>query len=207
MRERFTRVEDPDSTSCEQALTIYEASFPAEERQPVEVIRERIAAGQNQLYVAEDGGKVVFFALLWPLARTDFTLLDYLATAPDARGQGWGSRYLEHLFADFRARREFVLLEVEDPDFGPNRKERTRRRAFYKRSGALELNGVRYLLPPLQGSNQSTEMRLMVSPNYRVKTIDAAAVRGIVTRLYGRPAGDPLLQSFLVGIKDPISLR
>ncbi len=191
-------------------MAIYETAFPANERHAPEVIRERIAAGKNQLFVAEENGAVVFMALLWPLAGTDFTLLDYLATAPTARGHGWASRFLQQIFAEHRARQEFVIFEVEDPDFGPNRAERSRRRTFYQKNGALELDGVRYLLPPLRGA-EPTEMRLMISPNYPAKTMDAALVRHMVTRLYGdlygRHADDALLQSFLSRIRDPIYLR
>lgn len=210
MSDLFSRVADADSVKCAQALALYETVFPPAERHPPALIRERIASGRNQLFVAEEDGSVILLALLWPLAGTDFTLLDYLATAPAARGRGWGSRLLQEIFSECRARQEFVILEAEDPDFGPNREERSRRRRFYQKNGALELHGVRYFLPPLQGS-QPTEMRLMISPNYPAKTMDAALVRHIVTRLYedlyGRPVGDPLLQSFLPAIRDPIFLR
>lgn len=209
MRKIFSRVREVGSPDCAQALAIYEKAFPPHERHPREVMQERIAAGKNQLFVGKDEN-VVFIALLYPLTGTTFTLLDYLATAPDARGQGWASDFLREAFADFRAREEFLMLEVEDPDFGENRGERLRRCAFYRKNGALEFSGVRYLLPPLQG-HQTTEMRLMISPNYPTDTIDAALVRHIVTRLYhdlyGRPAGDPLLQSFLPEIREPVHLR
>ncbi len=208
MQNVFRRISNPNSSAGVQALAIYEAAFPPNERNPLTVMQERIASGRNQLFVAEEV-EVVFMALLWPLAGSAFTLLDYLATASGARGHGWASRFLEKIFADFRARAEFLILEVEDPDFGSNREERLRRIEFYRKNGALELQGVRYLLPPLQG-DEPTEMRLMISPNYPAKTMDPALVRDIVIRLYdelyGRSVDDPLLQASLPAIRHPVPL-
>lgn len=209
MRKFFSRVLEVDSSDCAQALAIYEQAFPPHERQPREVLQNRIVTGQNQLFVGMEAD-VVFIALLYPLPGTAFTLLDYLATAPDARGQGWASAFLAETFADFRARERYLLLEVEDPDFGSNREERARRCAFYRKNGALEFSGVRYLLPPLQG-NEPTEMRIMISPNYPAEMMDGALFRDIVVQLYhelyGRTADDPLLQSFLSQSPESVLLR
>lgn len=209
MQKVFTRVDNPDSPACAQALAIYEKAFPARERHPRAVIRQRLAKGASELFVGEEE-TVVFMALLWPLADTDCILLDYLATAPAARGQGWASRFLQEIFAQSSAQQRFIVLEVEDPDFGSNRAERSRRLEFYRKNGARELQSVHYILPPLQGA-EPTEMRLLISPNYPAKSMDAALARHLITRLYedlyGRMANDLLLQSFLPQIREPVPLR
>ena len=102
-----------------------------------------------------------------------------------------------------------MILEVENPKFGDRVQEKERRVAFYKRQGARELEGVRYLLPPLEG-NIPTEMILMMFCEFSQENIDATTVRNLIIQiyreLYGREGDDALLVTFVDDIRDTIKL-
>ena len=62
-----------------EAINIYLDSFPANERQPVSLIKDRIENGQSKLHLGYKNKKIVCIALLWHFRDSDFVLLDYLA--------------------------------------------------------------------------------------------------------------------------------
>lgn len=205
----FKQISDTKQQACEDALKIYVEAFPASERHPTQVIKERIDNGKNKLFVGSADGEVAFMAMLWPLEHIDFTLLDYLATKPSHRGKGLASAFLREMFTSFKTEGRYLILEVEDPRSGDNKEERARRLLFFKRNGARELINVRYVLPPLQG-DAPTEMILLVSPSYDREMIDAELVKMVVSRIYlevySRGRKDYFLNSFIHEIENPIRL-
>jgi hypothetical protein len=168
-------------------------------------MHDRITKGQNQLYTGESAGKVVFMALLWPLQGTDFILLDYMATHTDHRGKNIAAAFLQQMRTELEAQDKYFIIETEDPAFGANTEERTRRLAFYKRNGAEVLEGVRYILPALQG-NEPTDMLLMIFPANVDTQIDASLVRSLVTQIYREVYGRVAVEHKLISLSGLISL-
>lgn len=204
----FREINQTDSSEFQQAMEIYREAFPANERHSLSTVVERVNRGLNRLYVAGLNGEVTFLALLWPLKDTQFILLDYIATKANHRGKGIASAFLTTLRDQLINTRQHLILEVENPKFGdPTEKER--RVAFYKRHGARELEGVRYLLPPLAGSTP-TEMILMIFPEYSDGKISGALVKNLIIQmyqeLYNRQSDDDLLNTFINQIGDTIKL-
>jgi GNAT superfamily N-acetyltransferase len=196
----FARLTTENVRQLEAALAIYTESFPPNERHPTNVIRERVAQEQYSLIVGRDADELVFLALLWPLRGSEFVLLDYMATKSGHRGRGIGVEFLKSLPQMAEMAGKFLVMEVEDPDAGENREERARRVEFYRRQGALQLQGVPYTMPGLSGG-APTEMILMILPQYAGGQLDARIVRQMIVQiyneLYGRGAEDTLLLSFL----------
>jgi GNAT superfamily N-acetyltransferase len=179
----FTEVTNVENPDFDLAMDIYAEAFPANERQPINVVKERVKNGLNQIYVGRIGNDIVFMALLWPLKNTDFILLDYMATNSAHRGKNIGSLFLQARHRDLEENKKYFIMEVEDPEFGDNKEERERRLAFYKKNGAKELKGVNYILPALQG-HKATEMILMILPNYDQGKIPANIVKNLITQIY-----------------------
>ena len=206
---QFIRITDADSPDFTAAMAIYLAAFPAAERHPVDKIRQRVAAGQSHLLVGRQAGDIVFMALLWPLSATDFILLDYMATDAGHRGQGLATAFMAEMRARLLAEGRYLVMEVEDPTRGENTDERRRRIGLYRHLGARQLDGIRYLLPPLQGQNP-TDMILMLFPEYPGGSMDGAQVeqliRKIYQELYGRGGDDPLLIHSVGNIQARITL-
>ncbi|HYE55723.1 MAG TPA: hypothetical protein VD996_12810, partial [Chitinophagaceae bacterium] len=93
----FVQITDIDSADFKAATDIYLHSFPVNERQALETIKERIGKGLNQLYIGRADNEVVFVALLWPLSGTDFILLDYMATHALHRGKSIASLFMQSI--------------------------------------------------------------------------------------------------------------
>jgi len=196
----FSKILASDLPEMRDALEIYTDSFPANERHPADVIRERARDERYRVIVGREQNEIVFFAMLRPLRGSEFVLLDYMATKSRHRGQGVGAAFLKSVAGMAEVKGKFLLMEIEDPARGENREERARRVEFYRRQGAKQLQGVRYLMPGLSGG-APTEMILMVLPPCGEGEIDAMAVRRVVIQiykeLYNRDREDSLLNSFV----------
>jgi len=191
----FVEIKDTKHAGFAAALEIYADAFPSNERQQVELLKEKIDKGLSRLYVGYFGDEVVFIAILWPLKDTEFILLDYIATKKSHRGQGIGTAFLNEICQMLKYNNKFMLIEVENYEYGSQREEKRRRVAFYQRVGAKVMQGVRYVLPPLDGSSIPTEMLLMVFPEYGNGTIDSEGgdrpnLPGTVSPEHGRSGAE-----------------
>ncbi len=204
---RFSEIKDTNHKDFEEAMMIYEASFPSNERQSKDTIKKRIEGNLYQMFIGRLKNKLVFMALLYPLKNTDFVLLDYMVTDENFRSKGIGAKFIKNILKKITP--NYLILEVENPKYGANKEQRERRVKFYKRVGAKEMKNVRYILPPLSG-NIPTEMVLMVLPNYDEGKIDGQLVKKLVTQiyreLYNRDNEDTLLNSFINKIEKSIEL-
>jgi hypothetical protein len=205
----FKEINEIDSNEFAEAMEIYLEAFPANERQSVPTISERVTQGLSKLYVVSLNNEITFLALLWPLKNTDFILLDYMATKSTHRDKGIASTFLMKVRSKLMTIEKHLILEVENPTFGDRTEEKERRVRFYKRHGARELEGVRYLLPPLDGKTP-TEMILMVFPEYKDEKISGPTIKTVIIQiyreLYNRQEDDALLGTFVHEIGDTINL-
>ena len=205
----FTRITDIQDKAFEEAIQIYLASFPDGEVQPVSLVAERVSQGLSRLYVGHQRGEVALMALLWPLKGTNFILLDYLATKASYRSLGLGSHFLKEMGQVLSRHHQYFIIEVDNPDYGPDRELRLRRVNYYKRNGARILKGVDYILPPIQ-KEQPMPMLLLVLPEYEGAKMEAGLVKNLITRLYQelyfRDKNDPILNSFIHIIPDPVEM-
>lgn len=205
----FKELSTIDSKEFREAMEIYTEAFPASERHSIPVISQRVRDGLSKVYVASSDGEIVFLALLWPLKTTEFILLDYMATKATHRGKGIASTFLTQLREKLRNANNYLIIEVENSKFGDKQEEKEKRITFYKRHGAKELEGIRYLLPPLDGTIP-TEMILMIFPEFKGGEISGAAVKKVIVQiyreLYERPEDDALLSTFVHDIGDRIKL-
>ena len=110
------------------------AAFIPQERKPLPVILQLLQEGRYALWGLFDAGQLAGYAALWTAPDVPLVLLDYLGVTEALRNRGLGSRILRHLQAQGRP----IVLESEMPVPGdePDRNQlRTRRIAFYRRSG------------------------------------------------------------------------
>ena len=95
---KFREVKDVSSLEFQGGMRIYCASFPENERHPIEIIRARVSSGKMHLITDMIEKDVVFMALLSPLKDTSFLIGYYLATDKEYRNRGIGRRFLRDLF-------------------------------------------------------------------------------------------------------------
>lgn len=204
---KFIEITDAYSVEFEDAMRIYIASFPENERRPVAVIKAMLNSGKSRLIIGSIENKVVFMALLYPLKGTSFLLGDYLATAEEYRGRGIGSGFLRSIF-DIMGDMQFkyFLVQVENPYLDQD-EMKMRRMKFYKRLGMRKLKSIRFILPPLQGT-KPTELILMIlsTEDHLAGDVIRSIIIEMFKELYDRHEGDEFLVSILEGMPDRIWL-
>jgi len=152
----FIEIKETNNKYFNEAMNIYNASFPSNEKQPVNKLRQLLEESRYQMFVGCLEKKTVFMSLIYPLKGTDFILLDYMATHRHFRKLGIGNRFIETIKTTNS--NKHIIIEIENPDHGNNKTQKEQRIVFYKGCGFKEMKNVRYVLPPLSG-NTATEMR------------------------------------------------
>ena len=195
----------PSDTGFEQAMAIYEQSLPSNERQPRLVIEDRLNQGLCTLYGVMEDNAVIGMMVIWIFEDTPFTFLDYLAVHQDYRGKGIGEFCMQQIREEFEKLNKSMLIEVEDPDFGEDRVTKIRRIRFYEKCGAKWLANTPYIIPPLDGTDP-TPMLILVVANDKITQLNGASVRDILRRIYRcvyeKSDDDALLNSFISKVGD-----
>lgn len=210
---KFSEVKDTNTAQFTQAAEIYTQAIPANERQTIDTIKERVNTGKEKLYIGEKDGEVAMMALLYPLEGTQFVLLDYMAVREEHRKHGVGSEFLKNIYKIADLKNKLLICEVENPKTGTAQEQETRQRRvyFYRKNGAKILKHVRYLLPPFQGSTPTDMNLLVISQNSRLLWIAGDAIKEAVVQiygeLYGRGETDPLLAPILESIQPQVTLQ
>lgn len=115
---------------------LYVAAFPADERKPLWLIRQKYRTKEADIWVIETGKDFVGFATTQN--QFDMILLDYFAISEEKRNQGYGGKAL-HLFQEtYKDKRFFLEIECED-ETAPNAYERTKRKQFYLSNQMTEI--------------------------------------------------------------------
>ncbi len=173
-------------TNCEnykEVITIYTDIFPANERQSLQVIEERIVTGKSVFLVAKAEGCVVGFAILWNFANSNFALLDYLAVDNRWRNKKIGTALMNEIKRMSINWGKDLILEIEHPSEGDNCEDRKNRLRFYLDNGASILNKVPYILPALDGTS-STSMILMAIPGTERNCYSGNEIKCLIQLLY-----------------------
>ena len=90
----------------EQALAIYYASFPPEERSDLAAVLADIVGSREFVYLAEDGDRVLGISVNLPLLPPGMFTGEYFAVDPALRNQKLGRAILEHVMGDLRRQGE-----------------------------------------------------------------------------------------------------
>lgn len=201
-------ITDPDSDLARQAFEIYEASFPLEERDPVERIANAMRRKQemnrdpghiSHFLAAVDTGRVIGLVMYSYYKKERLGFLFYMAIHLDLRGQGLGSWMFQQTLhrlekdADALAGEPPIGMfwEVERPHDATNEAERIlreRRIRFYQRNGAVLMDWIDFTAPPLGEDLPPVPYYLMFrSSDNRKTSINRELVRAVIdsTLLYG----------------------
>ena len=192
-----------------EVFEIYESSFPANERQTLEKLKIRLKEDKEVLFAAKINDEVVGIGFLFDLLGSDFLLLDYLAVKERNRGKQIGEKLFGFLKDYANQDHKHLLMEVDDPEFGNDKKQRHKRVAFYQKNGALVLEGVKYIWPALDGTNP-TEQILMVVPGNSKSEFSGEEIKDLVKRLYAELYGisreDTYLAKIITSITEKVGV-
>ena len=159
----LVRLRDCDPAAIDATRRLYEASFPASERDDFGGIVDGDFDDDREVLVLleEDDvrGLCVSSRVSWPAL-----FLEYFAVAPGHRGAGVGSRFLQACLAALLAPDEHgTVLEIERVEAAPADAYRPVRRRFWERNGALAIL-ERFIVPRLDEIGGTLEMTLMWIP-------------------------------------------
>lgn len=107
--------------------------FPKNERPNLERFRKRILENKEEVYIFEEEDAEKGYTLIVKLEN--YIFVDFLATYKESRGQGIGTKILKELKEKYPDCN--IILEVEDPEFARDEKEKTireKRIKFYEKS-------------------------------------------------------------------------
>ena len=210
MKLFFHQISNTNDIHFEKAINIYNDSFPANERQPLAIIKKRITEEKSKLFVGLLNNEVIGMALLWDFSDLEFVLLDYMAIAENYRNKKFGTDLFKFLTDNNYNYNKYMIIEVENYLFGINTEQRKKRINFYIRNGAYILKDLHYMLPSLDNT-LPTEMILMMSPKYKKNNIEKMEIERLIKRLYvevyGKTEEDNLLISILKEIPDKITFE
>ena len=113
--------------------TLYEHSFPSEEKIPYgNLMRTFGRGGDLELFYDDDS----FVGFCYSFESEGSVFLVYIATLPELRGKGYGARMLQEMRSIKEGRDMFLVLEGTD---GTDADEiRIRRHNFYIRNGCTD---------------------------------------------------------------------
>lgn len=113
--------------------------FPGNELKSLAMIEKVFREGRYLCYGVREGADILAYAFF--VLTEDLYMLDYFAVKKDLRGSGIGSGFLKELNSYCLREAACVLVEVDDPFFAGNDKEKKiceRRLAFYLGNGLLD---------------------------------------------------------------------
>jgi GNAT superfamily N-acetyltransferase len=198
-------IDDLDTPLGQEALAIYEQAFPETERDPVENIAASLKNSDPETAVSHfraliDQDAVVGFTYFSSYKEYYLGYLKFIAVRAELRGKRYGPLLVKDAIRQLRAdgRRATgwpylgLVLEVERPEATENEQEREireRRIRFYQRNGAVMIENLDYVAPPVAPGQPSLPFHLMVLravPKYGMQRwLRPTAVTALLVEGYG----------------------
>jgi GNAT superfamily N-acetyltransferase len=154
----------PDEVDGDERFwALYDSAFPANEREPREVILNAARAGVGLIVRARRGDETVGLASGHQLKDPPALFLVYLAVDAELRGQGVGHAIFEEVWRHAPGR---MIWEVDPPQHASDpaeRQRRLRRIAFFSAVGGHAIARP-YAQPPLTEGAEPVPMLLMGRP-------------------------------------------
>jgi ribosomal protein S18 acetylase RimI-like enzyme len=173
---KLNQITTSNSKTAKEALRIYENSFPTEEKRSIEKHIKLMKDNPFfRFHAAMKKEQVIGMVVLWELS--DFTHIDYLATAPDYRNKGYGKMIIKQIQQLYKG---LIVLEVEMPDNDLAK----RRINFYTRLG-FHLLDFPYFMPKYNHPTEPLSMLLMSFPNIIDNYMCKEVMNQIHSNVYG----------------------
>ena len=142
----------PSEGFLDRVMRLYDAAFPENEKKPWQLMLDKRREGFYDIFAVTGGN--VFLGEALTVSYRDIVLLDYLAIAPERRGEGIGTKTLGLLREKFPDKR--LILEIESTfAYAANMAQRQSRKSFYLRA--------RMRAPDFRVMLFGVEMELLVS--------------------------------------------
>jgi GNAT superfamily N-acetyltransferase len=150
---RLERLNDSNIRYFDDAISLYENSFPREERRDMEELKRVLRNERYHFDFVLRGDTLCAIAFYWELDGLIF--LEHLAVMENMRSLGVGTRILDLL----KEKNKTIVLEIEPP-----MDEITERRYnFYKRSGFV-MNPYYHIQAKFHVGDPDLELKILSYP-------------------------------------------
>jgi len=202
------RLCEPTTVLSDSWRRLYEAAFPAGERESEEKLRRLMDEGKMIVHeTLTEQGDLLGFTMV--SLASNFSFLAYMATDPARRSGGIGTKHLKRLVELLKEQFPnhiglFLEIEATDPDTvvisDEERPIRKRRLTFYQRIGArVVCDQAVYLTPSYTQAGKYWEGDLLcIDFDHQVcKHQVASVIREIYSRFYNLPANHELVRKVI----------
>lgn len=160
-----------NTTLWEDAIKIYNDSFPEWEKEDVENILSNIKTGRYKMIVYVSNNEVQGFYILDINHKLDYVLFTFLAVKENLRGHGIGTKLCLNAIDYFNNSIDCSWLFIEAED---------RQSKFYGKLGFQKIL-IDYLVPEFN-SNESVKMHFMCIE--KDKKLDHISLKEIITNIF-----------------------
>lgn len=200
MLVRWDEIRVGQEDKLEEIFALYDQSFPYDVREPHEILLCGLeypkfnAPNQFHLLAGYVGDRLLAFAAFHYLAEVNTGFIVYLATSPESRGLGIGTKALEKIEAILEsdalqagnAALATIVLETEQPEFVFTKWEKEdciKRNRFYERNGYVKRKEIPYLQPPLHKGEEGIPLVLCVKTLRNIE-MTPEKMRAIIESIY-----------------------
>jgi GNAT superfamily N-acetyltransferase len=199
----FVEIKDPSCADFEQFFQIYEEALPESERKSREKVEEFVAREDYHVVVMKSGGEVLSFLIVFMSLNQDVGLLEYMATARQARNRGLGAAMFKKA-AEIAGTRPLLVEVDSEREESPDRGMRIRRKHFYFRAGCRQIENLDYLMPRVDGAKPPVMDLLYCwkgcsEPPSR--DLIRCWLKTVYAEVYQRPKDDPAIEWMMNGLK------
>ncbi len=190
---KFVEIKDPNGTDFEQFFQIYEEALPANERKSREQVAEFVTRLDYHVLVVKSGEQVLCFLIVFMSLNQEVGLLEYMATARQARNQGLGAEMFKKA-AEIAGERPLLVEVDSEREDSLDREIRRRRKNFYFRSGCQQIEGLNYLMPQVSDSKPPVMDLLYYWKGCTTRPSDDLIrcwIKTVYAEVYQRPPDDP----------------
>lgn len=140
---------------------LFEHAFPKEERPPFKILYDN---HNHTIYTVSNEKEFVGFYDL--IIFKDLLYIFFLAIKKKYRGQGYGSKIINHLLQRYKNKKIFLLAEEDGDEYSDNQ-IRIKRLNFYSKNGLQKSNiiidefGVKYILLSNKPTSSDEFLKIM----------------------------------------------
>ena len=166
----ITKIATTDNEQWPSIMAIYREAFPEWEREPENIIQQRLRSGRYILCYGQENNAIVGFYILEINQKPSYALLCFLAIAKNYRGLGYGTSLCQDAITHFHndTQLDWLLTEAED-----------RQAIFYGKLGFKKID-LPYNVPKFNSAD-TAPMHLMIICSDRNKPfIDGTCLQNLL---------------------------
>jgi ribosomal protein S18 acetylase RimI-like enzyme len=204
------RLTSAEGAAFAELMRIYSEAHPASERKSADALARMIERPEYLLLALMEESAVAGFSIAICFSDSEAALLEYMAIDAADRGRGLGQRLFRATAEQPELCERFLLIEVDsDRTSSRDGEDHARRKAFYRRLGCRQIEGLTYLMPRV-AAVEPPLMDMLVYRRELPDALDKGQVRvwldACYAQVYQQPLPNERIAAMLAGLPNPVRL-